>query len=178
MVNKSAITRKKVNSYYFEFQIDDYKYIISFDSKGATFVYDVKVIKIKRITQIQKRIYQNIIQYYDKMHIFVEALKKNNEENKIDLLYKDTIELFSIQKGFSFLIELFVEIYKKKDLCESLLKKFKEMNIDKQHNEKNTDRESFLEKNKSIFYTIISEAGIYNYDSVEFYGVILCYLNF
>ena len=31
-----------------------------------------------------------------------------------DTEYKDTIDLFSIKKGFSFLIELFVEIYKKK----------------------------------------------------------------
>ena len=114
MVNKSSKTGKKANSYYFEFQIDDLKYIISFGSKGATFVYDVKLIKTEGIVQIQKRIHQNILQYYNKMHIFVDALKKNNEENKIDLLYKDTIDLFSIKKGFSFLIELFVEIYKKK----------------------------------------------------------------
>ena len=76
------------------------------------------------------------------------------------------------------MIELFVEIYKKKDLCEYLLKKFKEMNLHQKDNEKNMDRESFLEKNKSIFNSIISEAGSYNYNTVEFYGVILCYLSF
>jgi len=32
------------------------------------------------------------------MHIFVDALKKNNDENKIDILFKDTIELFSKKK--------------------------------------------------------------------------------
>ena len=54
------------------------------------------------------------------------------------------------------MIELFVEIYKKKDLCEYLLKKFKEMNLHQKDNEKNMDRESFLEKYKSIFNKIIS----------------------
>ena len=58
------------------------------------------------------------------------------------------------------------------------MKKFKEMNLHQKDNEKNMDRESFLEKNKSIFNSIISEAGSYNYNTVEFYGVILCYLSF
>ena len=172
MVNKSSITGKSSNSYYSEFQIDDYKYIISFNSKGLTFIYDVKVIKNKRI--IQKRVHKYNIQYYDKMHIFLDALKRNNKENKVDLLYKDIIVLFSIKKGFSFLIELFVEIYKKRFMW-IFLEKLKEMSLDQKDNEENMDRESFLEKNKSILYTIISEDGCYNYDTVEFYGVILCY---
>ena len=134
MVNK-AKTGKKANNYYFEFEIDDDKYIISFDSKEASFVYDVKLEKTKRMIQILRKVNQNVIKYYDKMHFFVDALKNNHEENKNNLLLKDTIELFSIKKGFSFLIELFVEIYKTKDLCELLLKKFKEMNINQKDNE-------------------------------------------
>ena len=55
------------------------------------------------------------------------------------------------------------------------MEKLKEMSLDQKDNEENMDRESFLEKNKSILYTIISEDGCYNYDTVEFYGVILCY---
>ena len=175
---KKAKTGKKPNNYYFEFEIDDDKYIISFDSKGASFVYDVKLEKTKRMIKILRKVNQNVIQYYDKMHFFVDALKENNEENKINSLYIDTIELFSIKKGFSFLIELFVEIYKKKDLCELLLKKFNEMNINQKDNEKNMGRDPFLEKHKKIFNSIISEADNYKYDDIEFYGVILCYLNF
>ena len=177
MVNK-ATTGKKPNNYYFEFEIDDDKYIISFDSKGASFVYDVKLEKTKRMIYILRKVNQNVIQSYDKMHIFVDALKKNNEENKNNLLFKDTIELFSIKKGFSFLIELFVEIYKTKDLCELLLKKFNEMNINQKDNEKNMVRDSFLEKHKNIINSIISEADNYKYDAIEFYGVVLSYLNF
>ena len=176
MINKSTEKGNKNNNYKYEFKLDDKKYIISFDSKGASFIYEVKLEKIQRNMQILKEINQNSIQYYDKMHIFVDALRENNEENKIDLLYKDTIDLFSIKEGFTFLIELFVEIYKNKDLCQDLLKKFKEMNLKINDNEKNMERESFLEKHKSIINMIISEANRYN--TIEFYGLILCYLNF
>ena len=178
MINKSATKGKKPNNYYFEFEIEDDKYIISFDSKGASFIYDVKLAKTKRMITILRNINQNIIQYYNKMHFFVDALKKNNEENKLNIFFKDTIELFSIKKGFSFLIALFVEIYKNKDLCKLLLKKFKEMSISQNDNVKNMDREPFLEKHKPIFSTIITEADNFEYDTVEFYGVTLCYLNY
>ena len=178
MVNKQATTGKKANNYNFEFEIDDDKYIISFNSKEASFIYDVKLEKTKRMIQILRKINQNFIQYNDKMHFFVDALKENNEEHKINLLFKDTIELFSIKKGFSFLIEIFVEIYEKKDLCELLLKIFKEMNLSQKDNDKNMDRDSFLEKHKKIFNSIISEANNYKNNSIEFYGIILCYLNF
>ena len=63
-------------------------------------------------------------------------------------------------------------------MSEFLLEKFKEMNINQKYDENNMDRESFLEKYMKIFNKIISETGNYNYDIVEFYGVILCYLNF
>ena len=40
------------------------------------------------------------------------------------------------------------------------------------------ERKSLLEKHKSIFNTIISEADNYDYDTIGFYGIILCYLNY
>ena len=43
-VNKSAGTGKKGNNFHFEFKIDEEKYVISFDSKGCTFVYDVTLL--------------------------------------------------------------------------------------------------------------------------------------
>ena len=179
MINKSAGKGKFSNKFIFEFELGRDNYEISFDSKEASFIYDVKLEKHKRILRFPiTNINQNTIEYYDKMHIFINALKENNEENKIDLLYKDTIDLFSTKKDFSFLIELFVEIYKKKDLCKLLLDKFKEMNLKEKEVKKNMDRNLLLEKHKLIFNTIISEADNYNYDTIEFYGIILCYLNF
>jgi len=176
MINKSAEKGNQNNNYKFEFELDDDKYNISFDSKGASFIYDVKLEKTKRSIKSRKEINQNVIQYYEKMHIFMDALKKNNEAYKIDLLYKDTIDLFSIKEGFSFLIELFVEIYKNKYLCGDLLKKFKEMNQKQNNNKKYMEREPFLEKHKSIINMIISESDEYN--TIDFYGLILSYLNF
>ena len=52
------------------------------------------------------------------------------------------------------------------------------MNLYQKDNEKNMVRDSFLEKHKKIFSSIISEADNYKYDTIEFYGLILCYLNF
>ena len=179
MINKPAGKGKWSNKFYFEFELGPDNYEISFDTKGASFIYDVKLEKHKKILLFPiTNINQHVIEYYDKMHTFINALKENNKENIIDFLYKDTINLFSQKKGFSFLIELFVEIYKKKDLCKLLLDIFKEMNLDEKKNEKNMDRKLILEKHKLIFNTIISEANNYNYDTIEFYGIILCYLNF
>ena len=78
------------------------------------------------------------------MDDFIIALEENEENNKIDLLYKDTIDLYKEKKGFGLLIPLFVRIYQKKDLCSILLNKFKEMNDNSKDNEKNMDRKSYL----------------------------------
>jgi len=119
--NNQMYTYKKIfqvnksTRYYFEFQIEDDEYIISFDNKDKkTFVYDVILEKGKKFIKIRRRINQNIFEYEEKMHIFITCLKENNEENKIDDLFKETIDLYIIKKGFAFLIELFIEIYKKK----------------------------------------------------------------
>ena len=177
-VNKST----KGDRYYFEFLIEDDKYIISFDSKGKTFIYDVSLEKGKKRLKIRRAINQNILEYYEKMHIFTKALKENNEESQIDILYKETIDLYTIKKGFSFLIELFAEIYKKKDLCPILMEKFREMCENQKDNDKNMDRKKNLQKHISTFDTIKSEANKLidenNYKTIEFYGIIFCYLNY
>ena len=186
--DKSLGTGKNKTNYHFEFEIGDEKYIISFDSKGSTFIYDVVLETGKRILDIRRKIDQNIVEYNEKMDNFIEALKKSREESKIDELYKDTINLYTKKKGFSFLISLFLKIYKdKKELCNELMEKFYEMNINKnkkKDNEKNLDRKSYLgeDKYKSEFETIKSEADNLiknnNYNAIQFYGIILSYLNY
>ena len=182
-VDKSTETGKERNNYYFEYKIDDEKYIISFDSKGKTFIYDVKLeIKVP-ITNIdiRRKINQNK-EYNNKNDLFIEALKQNGEKNLIDELFKETIELYSLKKGFSFLIELFLKVYQKKDLCPELLRHFREINENQNENGKNMDRKSFLKRYTLKFNTIIFEADKLiinnNYKSIEFYGIILCYLNY
>jgi hypothetical protein len=59
-VNKSTEKGPKGNQYYFEFLIEDDKYIISFDSKGKTFIYDVSLEKGKKRLKIRRAINQKI----------------------------------------------------------------------------------------------------------------------
>ena len=49
---------KKRNNFYFEFEIKDEKYVISFDSKGKTFIYEVNLEVGKRILNIRRKIKQ------------------------------------------------------------------------------------------------------------------------
>jgi len=82
------------------FNLGKDNYIISFIIKENSFVYDVTLEKRnKYLPNIAKEnIDQNTIEYYNKLDIFIDALKQNKEEDKIEILYKDTIELYSKKK--------------------------------------------------------------------------------
>ena len=75
-INKSTAKGKKANNYYFEFEIDDDKYSISFESKGITFIYDVIVEMGKKIIQIKRKIKQNI-----------RIFKRHSEKRIIDKIF-------------------------------------------------------------------------------------------
>jgi hypothetical protein len=79
---------------------DIYKYIISFNLKEKTFIYDVVLKKgHKYLDNIaQTSIKQDIMDYQDKLDLFIEALKENKEENKMKELFQKTIELYSKKK--------------------------------------------------------------------------------
>ena len=51
-INKSKKKGKKENKYHFEFELDDDKYIIAFDSGGCNFVHDVKLEVVKELFQV------------------------------------------------------------------------------------------------------------------------------
>ena len=177
-INKS---KEKETKYYFEFEIDDTKYIIYFNApKDTYFIYDVYLESGKSDITIRRKINQNQLGYIQKLKYFKEALEIIKETEKIKELYKETIDLYSKKKGFYFLIELFIEIYEKKDLCLKLMKKFRENKDD----EKNMDRKQYLFKDEYVtkFSEILKNANsiISNnkYNSVDFYGIIFCYLNY
>ena len=189
-IKKSKEKEKKGNQYYFEFSVGDDKYAISFEGKGKTFVYEV-ILKVgKRILTIQRKIEQTFIEYNEKISCFVDALEKYEEEEDkrkeiLNILFNDSIELYSKKKGFGFLISLFLKIYQNEDLCPELLKRFKKLNADKN----NLDRKEYLMQYTSKFEKIITSEGdtpsevetlLKNdkYDFVEFYGIILCYLHY
>ena len=130
---------------------------------------------------------QKSIKYKDKFDLFLEALKKNKEENKMKKLYIETIEVYSRKSSFSFLISLFAEIYEEKNSCELLLKKFYEMNIDiakgKKSDKSNSDREPYLgEKFKDVMVKISEKSENLiksnGYDPLSFYGILFCFLNY
>ena len=91
----------------FFFGEEEDKYIITLEVKDKTFIYDVKLEKgHKFLDNIpRENINQNIMKYQDKLDLFLEALKQNNEEKKNELLYKETIELYSKKKTILILIE-------------------------------------------------------------------------
>ena len=94
-----------------------------------------------------------------------------------DDLYIEFIELYTKQKNFSFLFALFLKLYQKKDLCQILLENFRKIT----EYEYNMDIEPFLKEYTSQFNSIISEADNLidnnHYHPIEFYGILLCYLN-
>lgn len=181
-VNKSAAKGKKASNFHFEYEIGDYKYFISFDNKGNSFVYDPTLEIEKRRIEIRRKINQNQVEYSEKLDYFETALKKNGEKDKVNELYNQTINVYSKKKGFSLLISLFLKIYKDKKLCTKLMETFRKMNENPKDIEKNKDRKANLKDYTSIFKEIKSEADklidANNYSTIDFYGIILCYLHY
>ena len=67
--------KSKEKKQYFELEIEDDKYIISFECKKNTFVYDVSLECGKKIIiGIRRKVNQNSVDYHEKMNIFIEAL--------------------------------------------------------------------------------------------------------
>lgn len=123
--------------------------------------------------------------YQDKLDLFIEALKESKEENKNKEYFQETIDLYSKKKGFSFLISLFAKIYQKKNLCQLLIQKFYDMNVNLKVNEKsdgNSDRDEKLGQFNSLMAKISSESEALitanDYNKIQFYGVIICYFNY
>jgi hypothetical protein len=104
-------------------------------------------------------------------------LQNNNEKEKNEKLYEDTIDLYEKKKQFSLLVTLFLKIYENKDLCNKLIEIFYRVN-----EEENTDKVIDLRKEVKSFNNIYSNARDIleenNYNPIYFYGVLFCYLHF
>ena len=184
-------SEKKINI-NLKFTNDKGEYEITFEIKDESFVYDLNLgLKNKKSKFSSKMcIPQDEVKYHDKFNYFLEALNKNSEEKYLDILYKDTINLYSKKPKFEFLINLFIKLYENKNFCPLLLDEFKKMNEFKKKNDKtqlpsidkNVDRNKDLENYKEEFkkITSFSEKLIKenSYEPLQFYGIILCYLNY
>ena len=164
--------------YKIQYEKGEILYDILFDIKNNIFIYETTLQKYnKYIDNITKEnIDQNQISIQNKLNIFLESLEKNNEMNKIEILYKEAIELYKSKKTFGLLIFLFLKLYQqKKELCSYLIDIFKEIN-----NNENNDRDKNLAIELETFNQIYSNANNIieenKYDPIGFYGIIFCYL--
>ena len=72
----------------------------------------------------KEKIEQKFMDYQDKLDLFLDTLKQNKEESKIEELYKETIEHYSKKSSFKFLISLFAKIYQDKIFVICYFKNF------------------------------------------------------
>ena len=183
--NKEKYEGKKKSNESTKYKIQliegEHTYNITFSLKDDCFVYQPELKKgnIYLENPLGEIIDQNIVPLYNKLDIFIEALKKDNESyKKEEKLYEDTINLYEDKKQFSLLVTLFLKIYKeKKDLCSKLLKIFSRIN-----SEENTDKFNDLKKEVKTFKEIFSNAREImkenNYNPIHFYGFLFCYLHY
>lgn len=186
--------KKKKRVPELEFELEDNKsekveYKIKFDynyveNKEVFFIYDLKLYYRKGFGN-EKFIAQNL-DYTQKMIIFAEFLKQSQQDNRLDDLYIDSIQLYSKQPIFQFLIDIFIKIYDNKKVCPSLIREFKNFNevLTSKLNDpksKYIDFKESLKEHINIFKTVIKqskkiiESNSYNF--IEFYGLIFSYLN-
>ena len=180
---KLIFKKEEKNYFQIEYEVNDDKYIIKFKNKGNTFIYDVFLEIRKSILEIGRKINQNIIKHYQKFYYFETALEKNNLNDQIDLLYKDTLEFYLKEKDLYLIFVLFSKIYQNKELCISLLNKFNEINNNDSHKKIIADLQNNLymkelnSKYKKIFTESEKCIKENNYNIIQFYGIILCYTN-
>ena len=181
--NKEKYEGKKKSNESTKYKIQliegEHTYNITFSLKDDCFVYQPELKKGNKYLENRETVDQNIVPLYNKLDIFIEALKKDNESyKKEEKLYEDTINLYEDKKQFSLLVTLFLKIYKeKKDLCSKLLKIFSRIN-----SEENTDKFNDLKKEVQTFKEIFSNAREImkenNYNPIHFYGILFCYLHY
>jgi len=164
--------------YIIENIVGDDAYDILFSVTDNTFIFNAELQKgnkyLKKI--VKEDIDQKIVPLYSKLDLFLEALKNTNEENKIEKLYDETIELYKKKKKFSLLISLFLKIYdKNKELCSKLLDVFREIN-EKGNADRDEELIAYLDKFNEIYSNAENIIKKNNYDSINFYGILFCYL--
>jgi len=171
--------KESSKSYAIKFYENEHTYNIKFSLKNESFIYQPKLTTgNKYLDIIEEPIEQNLVPLYNKLNIFLEALKTNNESELVNKLYEDTINLYTKKKQFSLLVTLFLKTYENnKDLCKDLIKEFYDIN-----HEDNDDRLIDLKKDLKSFKDIYSKSSDilekYDYDPIHFYGVLFSYLHY
>ena len=166
---------------------EEYKIKFDYNSKEfkeVCFIYDLNLSYKKEFSN-DKSISQNL-DYSIKMNHYIKSLIETGQKNKLNNLYNDTIELYSKHPKFQFLINIFINIYENKEICPKLIEEFKNFNLKltqklNDHNLANIDFDDSLKEYVKVFQAIkeksenLLQSNCYNY--INFYGLILCYLN-
>lgn len=169
---------KTKDKFHFSFLFEKEYYNFTLEKIKETFIFYFVIFK--RSGGFQQKYEQNKLGFHDKMNYFIEYLNKNKEIDKLDILYKDSISIYSNLKksNFHFLINIFVNVYNT-NFCALLLEKFSKNKSEPALNDKIVDES--LEQYKYYFDDICKNAddiiSSYKLNKIDFYGLILCYLN-
>ena len=165
----------KDQSFLFSFGKNEYKLIIE-HPKEKTFFFDI-ILQEKK-NYIFSKIQQNKFGDAEKTNFFYDALIAQEEKNKIDILYRDSLNIFSKDPKFHSLINLFVRIYNT-NLCAKLLEEFsKKINEKKIKDIVDNQNLGQYEYNfDQICENMEKTISTNSLDKQNFYGLILCYLN-
>ena len=165
---------EKKKTQIFDFSYGDKNYKLTLNCKDKTFIFE------PLLQQSLTRIEQSKIEYADKMNYFKKSLNKSNESDKIDILYKDSIKLYSNTKNLQLLINIFINVYNNTPLCSILLEEFNKSSTDKKLLEKELTNKN-IEKIKNDLDNIYKNKGklvsSHSLNKIDFYGLILFIYN-
>ena len=171
---------KKEESFEFSFDNENFKLTLK-NLKEQTFIFDFFLSQQKNILLFipyDEKVEQNKLDNSDKMNYFMESLKEIKQTDKFDILYTDSIKVYSKKPNLKFLINIFINVYNT-NLCSSLLNEFSK-SIEKSLQIDNI-MENDLEKYNDYFDNICNKSEDLilsnSLDKINFYGLILCYLN-
>ena len=167
-------TKKKAN---LKFAIKGDIYIITFDPNGKTFIYNLDLKKETSFYHLSQNEDQTSLKDFEKFNKFFTVLSNESKELILNL-YEDSIDLYGGKPSFEFLINIFVKVYKI-SICSKLLDKFKNnVENEKQKNSiKNDELNKFKEKFEEICDNLEKILEDNKCNSIDFIGLILCYLN-
>ena len=161
-----------------EFNFDNKKYKLQFNNtKDKTFIFNPTIVK-NNILFKNAEVKQNEISINKKMNYFIDfIIEFNLGKDKLDKLYYDSIKFYYEYPSFDFLINLFIHVYNS-DLCSELLKAFNK-NIDnpKQYNSNMLNLKEYELKIQQIYNDSNNIILKYSLNNIDFYELILIYLN-
>ena len=158
---------------------------VSFNYSDNMFIFN-PILKIKKNKTSNEKIIsqKNVIKITEMISIFEKYLEESKETKKIETLFKDSVDYFSLNTDFDLLIFLFIKIFGKDKSLKEIGKKLLDIFWDNTTNDKienlNKPNDNCGEYLKSIEELIGNEGKIVfekDSDKAKYYGLILLYLN-